>query len=92
MKAEGVPVSAPGGSMILPVVPENEQNVTFTPRWPSFAGEHGRAIGYGRDYCPRTIGILGRYAVVMIGPKYTQRDTDDAVAAIRRVYPAVMKA
>jgi hypothetical protein len=26
----------------------------------------------------------------MMGPKFTQRDTDDAVAAIRKVYPAVM--
>ena len=36
MKAEGVPVSGPAGSVILPVVPEIEQKVTVTPRWPSF--------------------------------------------------------
>jgi 8-amino-3,8-dideoxy-alpha-D-manno-octulosonate transaminase len=92
MKAEGVPVSAPGGSIILPVVPEIEKKVTVTPRWPSFAGERGRAIRYGRECCPRTIDVLARYAGVMIGPKYTQRDTEDAVAAVRKVYAAVKKA
>ena len=92
MKAEGVPVSAPGGSVILPVVPEIEKKVTVTPRWPSFASERGRNIRYGRECCPRTIDILGRYAGVMIGPKYTPRDTDDVVAAIRKVYPGIVKA
>jgi dTDP-4-amino-4,6-dideoxygalactose transaminase len=36
MKAENVPAASPGGSVILPVVPEIEQKVTITPGWPSF--------------------------------------------------------
>ena len=92
MKAEGVPVSPPAGSVILPIVPEIEQKVTVTPRWPSFASEHGRSIRYGRECCPRTIEILGRFAGVMIGPKYTERDTTDAVTALRKVYPAIVHA
>jgi midasin (ATPase involved in ribosome maturation) len=91
MKAEGVPVSAPAGSVILPVVPEIEQKVTVTPRWPTFASERGKSIRYGRECCPRTIDILSRFAGVMINPKYNERDTDDAVAAIRKVYPAIQK-
>jgi len=90
MKAEGVPVSGPAGSIVLPVVPEIEQKVTFTPRWPSFASERGQAIRYGRECCPRTIEILGRFAGVMMGPKYTERDTEDAVTAVRKVYPAIV--
>lgn len=90
MKAEGVPVSAPGGSVILPVVPEIESKVTVTPRWPSFASERGRNIRYGRECCPRTIDILSRFAGVLMSPKYTERDTTDAVAAIRKVHPAIM--
>jgi 8-amino-3,8-dideoxy-alpha-D-manno-octulosonate transaminase len=92
MKAEGVPVSGPAGSVVLPVVPEIEQKVTVTPRWPSFASERGKSIRYGSECCPRTIDILGRFAGVMMGPKYTERDTADAVAAIRKVYPAVVRA
>ena len=92
MKAEGVPVSSPAGSVVLPVVPEIEQKVTFTPRWPSFAGERGKSIRYGRECCPRTLDILSRFAGVMMGPKYTARDTEDAVAAIRKVYPAIVRA
>jgi 8-amino-3,8-dideoxy-alpha-D-manno-octulosonate transaminase len=91
MKAEGVPVSSPAGSVVLPIVPEIEQKVTVTPRWPSFASERGRSIRYGRECCPRTIDILSRFAGVMMGPKFTQRDTGDAVTAIRKVYPAVMR-
>jgi 8-amino-3,8-dideoxy-alpha-D-manno-octulosonate transaminase len=92
MKAEGVPVSGPAGSVVLPVVPEIEQKVTVTPRWPSFAGERGQSIRYGRECCPRTIDILSRFAGVMMGPKYTERDTEDAVTAIRKVYPAIVRA
>ena len=92
MKAEGVPVAGPAGSVILPIVPEIEQKVTVTPRWPSFASERGQSIRYGRDCCPRTIDILSRFAGVMMSPKYTERDTDDAVAAIRKVYPAILRA
>jgi 8-amino-3,8-dideoxy-alpha-D-manno-octulosonate transaminase len=91
MKAEGVPVSSPAGSVVLPVVPEIEQKVTVFPRWPSFATERGKSIRYGRECCPRTIDILSRFAGVMMGPKYTQRDTGDAATAVRKVYPAIVR-
>jgi 8-amino-3,8-dideoxy-alpha-D-manno-octulosonate transaminase len=92
MKAEGVPVASPGGSVILPIFPEIEQKVTATPRWPSFASQRGKSIRYGKECCPRTIDILSRFAGAMIGPKYTQRDTEDIVTAIRKVYPAIVRA
>ncbi len=92
MKAEGVPVSSPGGSVILPIVPEIEQKVTVTPRWPSFSSDRGKSIRYGRECCPRTIDILSRFAGVMMNPKYTERDTDDAIAAVRKVHPAIVPA
>jgi len=92
MKAENVPVMSPAGSVILPVVPEIESKVTVTPNWPSFSSARGKAIRYGRDACPRTIDILSRFAGVMMSPKYTEADTRDAVAAIRKVYPAVTRA
>ncbi len=92
MKAENVPVNGPAGSIILPVVPEIEGKVTFTPRWPSFATARGQSIRYGKECCPRTIDILSRFAGVMMNPKYMRKDTDDAIAAIRKVYPAVLKA
>jgi hypothetical protein len=89
MKAENVPVMGPNGSVILPVVPEIESKVTVTPNWPSFASARGKAIRYGREACPRTIDILGRFAGVMMSPRYTEADTRDAVAAVRKVWPAV---
>lgn len=92
MRAENVPVSGPAGSVVLPVVPEIEAKVTVTPNWPSFSTARGKAIRYGKECCPRTIDILSRYAGVMMNPKYTPQDTTDAVTAMRKVYPAVVKA
>ncbi len=89
MKAENVPVGPPGGSVILPTQPHIENKVTVHPAWPSFTSERGRAIQYGAACCPRTIDILSRFAGPSLDPKMTRRDTDDIVAAIRKVYPRV---
>src|SRR5215467_2877197 len=91
MKAENVPVASPGGSVILPAVPEIEKKVTVAANWPSFTSPRGRSIRYGRECCPRTIDILGRYAGVMMSPKYTESDISDAIAAVRKVYAEVTR-
>ena len=91
MKAEGVPVSPPGGSVILPIVPQIEKKMTASPNWPSFTSERGKSIQYGAATCPRTIDILDRFAGVLIDPKFTKADCDDAVAAIRKVHPQIVR-
>ena len=91
MKAENVPASNPGGSAILPIAPHVEHKRTVHPAWPSFTSERGRAIQYGAACCPRTIDILNRFAGVSLDPTFTARDTDDIVAAIRKVYPQIMR-
>jgi 8-amino-3,8-dideoxy-alpha-D-manno-octulosonate transaminase len=92
MKAENVPASLPGGSVILPVQPQIEHKRTVHPAWPSFTSERGRSIQYGAACCPRTIDILSRFAGVSLDPTFTVKDTDDIVAAIRKVYPQVVRA
>jgi 8-amino-3,8-dideoxy-alpha-D-manno-octulosonate transaminase len=92
MKAENVPASLPGGSAILPIAPHVEHKRTVHPAWPSFTSERGRAIRYGAEFCPRTLDILSRFAGVSLDPTFTRNDTDDIVAAIRKVYPQVMRA
>ena len=89
MKAENVPVGNPGGSVVLPTQPHIEKKVTVHPAWPSFTSARGKAIQYGAACCPRTIDILSRFAGPSLDPKYTKKDTDDIVAAIRKVYPAI---
>ena len=91
MKAENVPAGPPAGSVILPIQPHIEKKVTLHPNWPSFTSERGRSIQYGAASCPRTIDILARFAGVAMDPKFTRRDTDDIVAAIRKVYPTVIR-
>jgi 8-amino-3,8-dideoxy-alpha-D-manno-octulosonate transaminase len=89
MAAEGVPASGPGGSVILP--PHNwiSAKSTIHPAWPSFQSPAGKATKYDASTCPRTIDIIGRFAGVMMGPKYTEEDVQDAIKAIRKVYPAM---
>lgn len=91
MRAENVPASAPGGSVILPVQKHIENKVTVHPAWPSFTSARGRAIQYGAQCCPRTIATLNRFAGVLMDPMFTAKDCADVVAAVRKVYPAVTR-
>jgi 8-amino-3,8-dideoxy-alpha-D-manno-octulosonate transaminase len=88
MNAENVPARPPSGSVILPVQPYVEAKATVHPQWPSFQTAEGRKMRYGAQACPRTIDILSRFAGVSIDPKFTTRDVDDVIAAIRKCYPA----
>lgn len=89
MSAENVPARPPGGSIILPVQPYIEGKRGVHRNWPSFNDARGREIKYGAVCCPRTLDILDRYAGPSLDPKFSQSDTDDIVAAIRKVYPKV---
>lgn len=91
MKAENITAAKPGGSVILPTLPHIIAKKTIHPEWPSFRSERGKAIRYGAETCPNTIDILQRYGGVPMDPKFTRKDLDDIVAAIRKVYPAVMQ-
>jgi 8-amino-3,8-dideoxy-alpha-D-manno-octulosonate transaminase len=89
MKAENVPASGPSGSAVLPVQGYAEKKLTVHPAWPSFTSARGKAIKYGAASCPRTLDILGRFGGVALDPRYTEAETRDVVAAIRKVYPQV---
>jgi dTDP-4-amino-4,6-dideoxygalactose transaminase len=89
MKAENVPASPPSGSVILPIQPYIENKATVHPAWPSFNSERGKAVRYGAGCCPRTINIIDRFGGVLMDPKFGRGDTEDIVAAIRKVYPKV---
>jgi hypothetical protein len=85
MGAEGIPASAPGGSVILPTAERIEKKVTVHPAWPSFQSPRGRAIPYGSQCCLRTIDILGRAGGVIMDPKFGEDDLKDIATAIRKV-------
>jgi 8-amino-3,8-dideoxy-alpha-D-manno-octulosonate transaminase len=89
MRAENVPAHPPGGSVLLPLEPYIERKQTVHPAWPSFQSARGKAIRYGAGCCPRSVDVLGRFAGVALDPKYTEADTADIVAAVRKVYPGV---
>lgn len=90
MRAENVPAQAPTGSVLLPTQAYVEQKRTVHPAWPSFLSARGKSIRYGAQCCPRSIAILDRFAGVPLDPKYTEGDTADIVAAIRKVHPQVL--
>ncbi|HWQ56853.1 MAG TPA: DegT/DnrJ/EryC1/StrS family aminotransferase [Bryobacteraceae bacterium] len=89
MKAENVPVAAPGGSVVLPVLPYIEKKLTLHAAWPTWTTGRGKTIKYGAASCPKTLDVLDRFAGPLIDPKYTKKDTDDIIAAVRKVYPTI---
>ncbi len=90
MDAENVPVSLPGGSVVLPAADYIAKKITLHPAWPTWNVGRGKTIQYGRESCPKTLDILRRFAGPLIDPKFTKRDLDDIVAAIRKVYPTIV--
>jgi 8-amino-3,8-dideoxy-alpha-D-manno-octulosonate transaminase len=90
MSAENIPARPPGGSALLPVQAYVEKKQTVHPNWPSFTSPRGKAIRYGAACCPRSIEVLDHFAGVALDPKFTRRDTDDIIAAIRKVYPTIV--
>lgn len=90
LEAENIPADAIEGSALLPIAPFIEQKQTVEAGWPSFSGD-GKSVAYGAACCSKTIDIWNRYAGVPIDPKYSDQDVADIVAAIRKVYPAVMQ-
>lgn len=91
MRAENVDAGPMGGSSILPIVPHIEKKETLRPGWPSFSLGRGKTIQYGAAACPRTIDIWNRYVGIAMDPKFTEQDVADIIAAVRKVYPVVMK-
>lgn len=92
LRAENISASGPGGSVILPVDERIENKSTIHPEWPSFQSPQGKAIRYGSECCPRTIDIIGRFGGVIMDPNFTDKDLNDIVRAIRKVYLAMATA
>ncbi|HID24057.1 MAG TPA: DegT/DnrJ/EryC1/StrS family aminotransferase, partial [Planctomycetaceae bacterium] len=92
LRAEGISAHGPAGSVILPLAKRIEDKVTVHPEWPSFNTPQGKAIQYGAACCPRTIDIIGRHGGVIMDPNFTEKDLDDIIRAIRKVYPVIAKA
>ncbi len=90
MRAENVNAEPMGGSVILPIEPHIEKKQTLQPGWPSFSTPEGKAIRYGAASCPRTLDIYNRYVGIPMDPKFTDQDVADIIAALRKVYLAVV--
>jgi dTDP-4-amino-4,6-dideoxygalactose transaminase len=80
------------GSVVLPVAPHIAKKDPPEVNWPSFATPNGMAIQYGETCCPRTADIRNRFVGIPTDPKYTDQDVADVIAAVRKVYLAIVKA
>lgn len=90
MKAENVPMERPSAAVVLPAQPPIANKAVPHPAWPSFNSPRGKELLYGADSVPRTMDIFNRTATLTVGPKYTDRDLDDIVAAVTKVYTALV--
>ncbi len=91
MKAENVPMERPSAAVVLPAQPPIANKAVPHPAWPTFNSPRGKEIRYGAESVPRTMEIFNRTATLTVGPKYDDRDLDDIVAAISKVYTALVK-
>ncbi len=90
MKAENVPMDVGiQGTRNLPTMGYIEDKVSPHPQWPSFNTVRGKAMKYGAECTPRSIGLKNRYASMYIGPKWTDDDLNDVVTAITKVHAAL---
>jgi 8-amino-3,8-dideoxy-alpha-D-manno-octulosonate transaminase len=90
LEAENIAAGPMEGSVMLPMVPYVEQKQTLEAGWPSFQSADGREIRYGADTCRRSHAIYASYAGIYMDPKFSDQDVADIIAAVRKVYPAVM--
>jgi dTDP-4-amino-4,6-dideoxygalactose transaminase len=90
MKAENVPMVRPSAAVVLPAQPPIANKAVPHPAWPTFNSPRGKEIRYGVESVPRTMDIFNRTATLTVGPKYTDQDLDDVVAAITKVYKALL--
>jgi 8-amino-3,8-dideoxy-alpha-D-manno-octulosonate transaminase len=92
LRAENISAEPMGGSAILPIATHIEKKETLQPGWPSFSVGRGKTIEYSAKACPKTIDVWNRYVGIPMDPKFTNQDVADIIAAVRKVYPVVMKA
>jgi 8-amino-3,8-dideoxy-alpha-D-manno-octulosonate transaminase len=87
MKAENVPMDVGIlGTINLPTMGYIADKLAPHPQWPSFNTPRGKAMKYGAECCPRSLDVKARYASLYIGPKWTDADLDDVVAAVTKVH------
>ena len=80
----------PSAVALVPLHPVCRAKADVHPNWPSFVSERGRSIRYGAECCPKTIALHHRFAGIALDPNIRAATSDDIVAAIRKVYPAVI--
>jgi len=90
MKAENVPMERPTAAVVLPAQPPIANKAVPHPTWPTFNSPRGKEIRYSAEGARRTMEIFNRTATLTVGPKYGDRDLDDIVAAITKVYKALV--
>jgi len=92
LEAENIPAEKMDGSVILPTVPyvQQKQNPNLDVSWPSFSSPSAKALRSGPECCPRTLAIYDRYVGVPMDPTYSDQDVADIIAAVRKVYGAMI--
>ncbi len=90
LRKRKVPCSRLTGSILLPVADSVIKKNTRHPNWPSFNSPEGKAIEYGPETCKQTLDIYDRFVQIRIGPKFTDKENDWIVDAVREVYSKIV--
>jgi 8-amino-3,8-dideoxy-alpha-D-manno-octulosonate transaminase len=90
LRQRKVPASTMSGSVLLPLEESVIAKRARHPDWPSFNTVEGKAMRYGAECCPQTLGVFGSFVQVRVGAKYTPRINEHIVRAIREVHASVV--
>lgn len=89
LRQRNIPASTMAGSVMLPTQESVINKRARHAVWPSFTTPAGRAMRYGAEACPQTLGIFDRFVQIRIGAKYTQRINDYLVDNIRKIHQSL---
>jgi len=84
-----VPTSTLSGSVLLPVQESVIRKRARHANWPSFADESAKAMRYGPECCPQTLGVFDRFVQVRVGAKYTRRVASYIAEQIQEVWSEI---
>lgn len=89
LRERQIPASTLTGSVLLPVQESVIAKRARGADWPSFNTPEGKAMQYGAECCPQTLGVFDRFVQIRVGARYTDRIDDYIVDQIRTLWPEI---
>lgn len=93
LRAEGIPAGQVYGGRPVYANPQIlAQRTAWDTGCPFHCKEHPTNVRYYLGMCPRSEDLLQRSVAISVGPRYSERDCQDTVRAVRKVAAHLLEA